>query len=74
MAHESDDRGAQLKLVAGQSLDFETEPTVSVTITATDQGGLTYNEAFTITVTNVNEAPTDLALSNSTVAENAAGE
>jgi len=47
----------QLKLVAGQSLDFETEPSVDVTITATDQGGLTYDETFTITVTNVNEAP-----------------
>ena len=31
--------GGQLRLVAGQSLDFEAEPTVNLTITATDQGG-----------------------------------
>ena len=67
--------GTTLKLRAGQSLDREVEPSVSLNITVTDQGGtgLTYNEAFTITVGNVNEAPTDITLDNITVAENADG-
>ena len=67
--------GTQLKLKASQSLDFETEPTVNLTITATDLGGagLSYNEPYVITVNNVNEAPTDITLDNLTVAENAAG-
>ncbi len=63
----------QLKLKAGQSLNFESEPSVNLTITATDAGTLSYNEPFVITVTNVNEAPTDITLDNTTVAENAAG-
>ncbi len=48
--------GGQLKLKAGQSVDFETEPTVSVDITATDAGGLSLVKPFVIQVTNVNEA------------------
>jgi hypothetical protein len=35
-----------------------------------DQGGLATEKVFTITVTNVNEAPTDIALSGASVAEN----
>jgi Ca2+-binding RTX toxin-like protein len=73
----SDDRfevvGGQLKLKDGVSLDHEAEPAVSVHVTATDAGGLSYGETFTITVANVNEAATDMALSNTSVAENAAG-
>ncbi len=67
--------GTTLKLRAGQTLDRETEPTVNLTITATDQGGtgFAYNEVFTITVDNVNEAPTDITLSNTSVNENTAG-
>ncbi len=63
----------QLKLKAGQSLNFESEPNINLTITATDAGTLSYNELFAITVTNVNEAPTDITLDNTTLAENAAG-
>ena len=37
------------------------------------QGGLSRTETFTINVTNVNETPTDIALTGTTVAENAAG-
>src|SRR5207237_654638 len=42
-------------------------------ITATDAGGLSITRPFTITVLNVNEAPTAIALSNASVSENAAG-
>ncbi len=65
--------GGQLKLKDGISLDHEAEPSVTVQVTATDAGGLSYSESFTIAVENVNEAPTDIALSNASVAENAAG-
>ncbi len=65
--------GGQLKLKAGIALDREAEPTVTIQVATTDAGGLSYNENFTITVANVNETPTDIALSNSNVAENAAG-
>ncbi|MEK6639683.1 MAG: cadherin domain-containing protein, partial [Nitrospirota bacterium] len=42
------------------------------TVRVTDRGGLTYDEAMTISLTNVNERPTDLVLSANRVAENAA--
>ncbi len=48
----------QLKLKSGVSLDFETEPSVTVKVTATDQGGHAIAKDFTVNVTNVNEAPT----------------
>ena len=47
-----------LKLKTGIDLDREATPTIGVTVTATDAGGLSRNQAFTITVANVNEAPT----------------
>jgi hypothetical protein len=55
--------GGVLKLVAGASLDFETQPTVALSITATDQGGLsTAPQSFTVNVTDVVEAPAALNL------------
>ena len=63
--------GGQLKLKAGQSLDFETEPTVPITITTTDSGTASFNEAFVISVGDVNEAPTvSLSQTSTTLAEN----
>ena len=49
--------GDQLQLKSGESLDHETEATVTVNVTATDSGGLTVIQAFTINVNDVNEAP-----------------
>lgn len=63
--------GAQFTLAGNQlrvgstGLDFETSPTRSVTIEATDAGGLKFQKLFSITVTDVNEAP---ALTNPTAA------
>ncbi|MFN3718632.1 MAG: DUF5801 repeats-in-toxin domain-containing protein [Rhizobium rhizophilum] len=65
--------GNQLKLQTGVSLNYEAEPTVNVTVMTKDGGNLSYSETFAITVTNVNEKPTEITLSASTVAENAAG-
>ncbi|MFT5091581.1 MAG: VCBS repeat-containing protein, partial [Porticoccaceae bacterium] len=47
--------GGQLKLKAAAILDFETEMAVNVTITSTDALGLPVNEAFVLTVTDVND-------------------
>ncbi|KOR32445.1 hypothetical protein TI05_07190, partial [Achromatium sp. WMS3] len=63
----------QLKLKADQTLDYEAEATVAVTVTSKDGGDLTKAEDFTITVTDVNDAPTAVALDNMVVAENATG-
>lgn len=68
----------QLKLIAGKSLDYETESSVQLTITTKDQGGLSYSESFTVKVNDVyeappNSAPTDITLSGATVTENVVG-
>jgi VCBS repeat-containing protein len=60
--------GTSLKTAA--VFDFETKASYSVRVRVTDAGGLTFERALTITVTNVNEAPTVLTLSAATVAEN----
>ena len=49
-------------------------PTYSVKVQATDSAGLTYSaQTITINVTNVNETPSGITLSNLTVSENTAG-
>jgi hypothetical protein len=65
--------GGQLKLRPGQALDFESEGTVNLNITATDAGGLSLTQAFTVVVTNVNEAPERITLTPRVVAENVSG-
>jgi O-glycosyl hydrolase len=57
-------------LYAAAAFNFEAQSSYGIRVRTTDQGGLYYEEAFTITVTNVNETPTDVSLSNSSVAEN----
>ena len=64
--------GTTLKL--GFVPDYDTKNSYSVRVRCTDGGGLTYDEAFTIGITMVNEAPTDIALSGSSVAENTASD
>jgi VCBS repeat-containing protein len=57
-------------LVVAGALDYETAASHQVTVRATDAGGLTFDQTFTIATTDVNEAPTDVHLSNASVAEN----
>ena len=64
--------GNALKVKNGAALDFESPDALMVTIKATDAGALSYQETFTITLTDMNEAPTALALSAKTVTELAA--
>ena len=61
--------GGELRLKDGVSLDHEAEPSVTLHVTATDQGGLGITREFTIEVGDVDEAPAgtaDLVLTNRT--------
>ncbi|MDC5698472.1 Ig-like domain-containing protein [Intrasporangium calvum] len=60
-------------LTTAGGLDFETTSTLSVRVRTTDSAGAHVDKAFTVTVINVNESPTDLALSVSSVEENRPG-
>ena len=59
------------KMVIRQPLVMtETADNVDITIRVTDSGGESYQETFTIHINDLNEAPTDLALSGGSVPEN----
>jgi hypothetical protein len=60
------------KLVTKEVFDFETASSYSVRISVADTANSTFEKAFAITVTNVNEAPEALELSNLNVDENQA--
>ncbi len=67
VAGTGDTHNALFKITGDQLLvngviDFETTPTLSIRVRSTDQNGSFFEKVFTITVTNVNEAPTDIAL------------
>lgn len=53
------------------SIDFEQLNKLSIRVRSTDLGGLFVEGIFRIDVTNVNELPTTLGLSNNTIVENA---
>jgi mRNA-degrading endonuclease HigB of HigAB toxin-antitoxin module len=61
--------GQELRTVA--TFDFETQNEYHIRVRATDLGGLSVETALVIQVTDVNEAPTDVALTPDTVAEDA---
>jgi hypothetical protein len=65
--------GNQLK--TNTALDFDTKSSYTVRVSSTDNGGLSTEKEFTITVTEVvvtNSAPTDISLTTSSIAESAA--
>lgn len=79
-AHEftvSDDRfeiiDGELRIKPEVSLDHEDAAQIEVDVTATNAHGFSLTQTFTIEVLDVNEGPEGVSLSNSTVAENAAG-
>ncbi|MFO0869118.1 MAG: cadherin domain-containing protein [Pirellulales bacterium] len=57
-------------LVTAAVFDYETQSSYSLRVRSTDQGGLFVERTWTISVSNVNEAPTAIALSNAKVAGN----
>lgn len=58
------------QLLTSAVFDYETTSTYSVRIRVTDSKGGTFEKPFTINVRDLNDAPTDLSLSNSKVSEN----
>jgi hypothetical protein len=60
--------GNQLKTAA--ILDADTTPQLYIRVRTTDAGGQYYENAFTINVNNVNEAPTGITSSANTIPEN----
>ena len=52
------------------SFNYEAKNGYSIRVQTADLGGLLYEDAFTITVTNINEQPTNISLSNNTIPEN----
>ena len=65
--------GLALYLKSGVSLDFETKASYAVTVNVEDtslSGSTPVTAPFTLTVTDVNEAPTNILLSAASVAEN----
>ncbi|MDJ0609183.1 MAG: cadherin domain-containing protein [Kiloniellales bacterium] len=53
-----DSSSGEVRVANGSLLDFETDTSHDITIRVTDSGGLDYAETFTITVDDLNEAPT----------------
>lgn len=66
--------GKEIK--AGIAFDFETKSNYSIRVKTTDAGGLSYEKVFAITVVDVveNVAPTNIALSTTSIAENNAAD
>lgn len=54
------------------SFDFETKNSYTIRVRSADTGGLFVEESFVITIVDVNEAPTSVTLTNSSILENAA--
>jgi hypothetical protein len=62
--------GASLRITS--SPNFEIRNSYSIRLRTTDDGNLIYEKSFVITITNVNETPTDISLSSLAIDENVA--
>lgn len=58
------------KLLTGASFDFESKAVYRVRVRATDTGSLSFEQAFEINVSDVDEAPTAIMLDNQSIVEN----
>lgn len=58
------------QLFSNNVLDFEARSTYEIGITTDDQRGGTFNKTFTIIVNDINEAPTQISISNNSINEN----
>lgn len=59
------------QLFTTQPFNFEQAPKVTLQLMATDRRGLSFTQSLVITITNVNEPPAGIALSNQSVREEA---
>ncbi|RNC86599.1 MAG: hypothetical protein ED554_12755 [Synechococcus sp. YX04-3] len=64
--------GDQLKIV--DSPDFEAKDSYQIRLETKDDGGLTFEKTFTLSVNDINEAPADLELSALSFDENIVGD
>ena len=55
------DASGNLKIAS--LFDYEAKSSYAIRVRTTDEGGLWFEKQFTISVTDANEAPTDLAIS-----------
>ena len=62
----------QVTVADGSQLDYETATSHDITVRVTDSAGNTYDEVMSISVSNVNETPTDLTMSGFEVNEGTA--
>ena len=62
----------KLKFKSSQSPNFETKSTFAITVTSTDAAGSSLAQSFSVTINDLNEAPTSITLSANAVDENAA--
>lgn len=65
--------GSDLILVAGTSFNFEAETEVTLPIEVTDNNGATSTINYVLTINNVNETPTDIEFTSTTVPHSTAG-
>jgi VCBS repeat-containing protein len=52
--------------------DYETKSSYAINVIATDGGGLSSSKAVTVGILNVNEAPTDISISNASIPQSTA--
>ena len=67
------DAGNNLRLKAGESVDFESEPTIEVTVRATDAAGESTTRTIEIHVLDINHAPESIEISNTNLKEDTFG-
>lgn len=64
--------GNQIVVANGAVLDFESQSSYDIIVRSTDAGGLTVFRQVTVSINDVNEAPSGVALAGNAVAENSA--
>ncbi|MEM1050284.1 MAG: FG-GAP-like repeat-containing protein [Pseudomonadota bacterium] len=65
------DANGVVTVASGATFDHETEGSIAIVVTATSTDGSTSQETFTLNVTDVNEGPTAVGFSSTSVDENA---
>ena len=63
----------QIKLKDGISANYEANETLTITVKATDSGGLTTSQTFSISVNDVNDAPSAINLSADSIQDGLEG-
>jgi hypothetical protein len=59
-------------LLTAAAIDYESKSSYTIRVRATDSGGLFLEKVFVVSILDVNEAPTDIALTANSIAENQA--